>query len=158
MMISARGAASVIVAFGIGIVFGSYFFPAKPAQPPAALPKKSTETQSLETPLIAKPISSPSLAAPESEEKPTAIETGKLIEKIQAALAKPGYRRTNAELAKVADLVNQNNVRDLLAFAETLTKRQEKQTLVSLLVGRWAEFDPQAAIAFVQSKPNDSSR
>ena len=46
----------------------------------------------------------------------------------------------------IADAIDANNVREVLSFVEGLTKPQEKSMLVSLVVGRWAEFDPQSAI------------
>ena len=50
-------------------------------------------------------------------------------------------------------MIDGNNVRDVLAFAENISKKEEKEALVSLVIGRWAEFDPQSAVASTQQMP-----
>ncbi|HSH38947.1 MAG TPA: hypothetical protein VK993_09185, partial [Chthoniobacterales bacterium] len=86
-----------------------------------------------------------SLAA-EAEEPEAAPTSGNIIDRMKAALARPGGRRTYATFSKLADSIDPNNVRQVLAFAEGLQNPQEKSMVLSLVVGRWAEFEPQAAI------------
>ena len=43
--------------------------------------------------------------------------------------------------AGVSETVDAQNVREVLAFVETLPKVQEKNMLVSLFVARWAELE-----------------
>ena len=81
-----------------------------------------------------------------------------LIAQLKAALGRPGSRRTYATFSKLADSIDAKNVKEVMAFAESLQKPQEKSMLLSLVVGRWAEFDPQAAIAYAQNLPPGTSR
>ena len=73
------------------------------------------------------------------------------IAAIKLALANPNSRRNYGRLSKVIDALEKKELQEVIKFAEGLPKQQEKSMLVSMLVSRWAEFDPQAAIAYAQA-------
>jgi len=94
----------------------------------------------------------------ESSEKSTAASTASLIADLKVAISGSGSRRSYAAFSKISDSVNEKNVREVLGFAEGLPREQDKSMLRSLLVGRWAEFDPKAAVAYAEALPNGASR
>src|SRR5205807_1650516 len=73
-----------------------------------------------------------------------------IISRIKAALGRSSNRKTYSTLSKLADSIDQKNVHEILGFIDALQKPQEKSMLLSLVVGRWSEFDPQSAIAYAQ--------
>ena len=99
---------------------------------------------------------------PEAASGSTAPEpadsTENIIAKIKAALAHSSSRHTYATFSKLAEMVDAKNVRELLAFVQTLPKPQEKSMLVSLFVARWAELEPSAALAYAQALPPGTAR
>src|SRR6476620_4712727 len=76
-----------------------------------------------------------------------------ILAKIKAGLTQFNSRHAYATFSKLAETIDEKNVRDVLAFVQTLPKPQEKSILVSLFVARWAELDPAAAIAYAQALP-----
>src|SRR3984893_18174672 len=144
-----------ITALLMGIVIGHYTVaPAKISSPRTDNPSSTETSTSPHSPavpsrdVVVEPDSS-TAAVPSSES---------IFFKIKAALGHSGSRRTYATFSKLADTVDANNVREVLAFVQTLPKPQEKSMLISLFVGRWAELDPQAAIAYAQTLPAGTGR
>src|SRR5206468_12286244 len=74
------------------------------------------------------------------------------------ALSQIGSLRTFVEFGKLAELINEKNLGEVLAFAESLPKAQEKNMVLSMLLGRWAEFDPKAALGYAQTLPAGNAR
>src|SRR5213075_3223877 len=81
-----------------------------------------------------------------------------IIAKIKEALTHSGSRHAYATFSKLSETVDAQNVREVLAFVETLPKVQEKNMLVSLFVARWAELEPAAAMAYAQALPAGPAR
>ena len=102
--------------------------------------------------------SSPVVSLGSNNELAVSVSTAEIIAKIKNALAHPGSRHTYATFSKLSESVDATNVRELLAFVQTLPKPQEKNMLVSLFVARWAELDPSAALAYAQALPGGVAR
>ena len=101
-------------------------------------------------------ISKPSIAS--QNERALSSSTEEIIAKIKSALTHSGSRHTYATFSKLSETVDASNVRELLAFVQTLPKPQEKSMLVSLFVARWAELNPAAAIAYAEALPTGTAR
>src|SRR5436309_1308665 len=84
--------------------------------------------------------------------------TQEIIAKIKEALSHSGSRHTYATFSRLSETVDPSNVREVLAFVQTLPKPQEKSMLVSLFIARWAEFEPAVAIAYAQALPAGAAR
>ncbi|HEY2614736.1 MAG TPA: hypothetical protein VGI42_03440, partial [Chthoniobacterales bacterium] len=134
-----------------GIAIGRYTFsPAAGASHRAA----RVPAQSSSIAPNSSAISAPKIALAPNDSAPAPIASSdSIISKIKTALLHPGSGHTYATFSKLAESVDATNVRDVLAFVQTLSKPQEKSMLVSLFVGRWAELDPPAAIAYAQTIP-----
>jgi len=151
--------ALILPAFLVGLAVGHYSAPS--AAPASAAEKISSSAPLLSAPGPAPIVSKPLASASSDTTDPAKNDdtSGNIIDRIKAALARPsGGRRTYATFSKLADSIDKQNVSEVLAFVETLTKPQEKSMLTSLVVGRWAEFDSQAAIAYAQNLPPGTSR
>src|ERR1043166_6890496 len=81
-----------------------------------------------------------------------------IISKIKIALTRSGSRHTYTTFTKLAEMVDATNVREIMAYVETLGRAQEKSMLTSLFLGRWAELEPEAAMAYAQTLPRGSAR
>ena len=142
-----------------GIAIGHYVAPA----PTSSSTQSSASTSSSQRMVSTNaPRTTPTPIVSSLEAEPAEPEAGStsdnIIDRMKAALARPGGRRTYATFSKLADSIDPDNVRAVLAFAEGLQKPQEKSMVLSLVVGRWAEFDPQAAIDYAQKIPPGTSR
>src|ERR1043166_5218851 len=83
---------------------------------------------------------------------------GAIISKIKGAVTRSGSRHSYTTFAKLAEMVDAKNVREIMAYVETLGRAQEKSMLTSLFLGRWAELEPEAAMAYAQTLPRGSAR
>jgi len=63
-------------------------------------------------------------------------------------MAHPSDRHLYLKLSKLVDMIEPNNIRPILETVQNLPKQREKTILTSLLVSRWAESDPQSALAY----------
>src|SRR3954452_8830082 len=153
----AAGVGVLLIVVAIGFQFSSDRSPHSVSARPAA---KSTQRDvahsapSQPSPLAKFAMPPVAAAGPQTP----AASADKVIAAIKSALARPGGRHAYATFSKLADSIDETDVRDVLAFVETLPKPQEKSLLTSLLVGRWAELDPQAALAYAQNLPLGSTR
>ena len=68
-----------------------------------------------------------------------------------------GRQRIYTDLNKLSDSIDQHNARAILAFVETL-RDNEKSMVLPIVISRWAELDPQAAVAYAQNLPVGSFR
>src|SRR2546428_10822372 len=144
------------IALGIGMAIGHYAFPVLKTSPPPRSASSSPKATAISSSSIALPRHLGS-ASPDSAGIRSEISANQIISEIKAALAYPGRQHTYAALAKLADSIDQKNVREVLTFVQTL-EEHEKSMLVPLLIGRWAELDPQAAVAYAQNFPAGSFR
>ena len=88
-----------------------------------------------------------------SETNPVDVVSG-----LKNALSRSGSHRAYRMLTKLVDSIDANNVQEVLSFAQGLAKPQEKSTLMPMVIGRWAEFNPLEALAFAQNTPAGRER
>src|SRR6476659_2913892 len=120
-----------------------------------SLPSEPAESN----PVNPAPFSSSKVSPASKSNSPSAPDSSEnIIAKIKEALTHSGSRHTYATFSKIAESIDEKNVRDVLAFVQTLPKPQEKSMLLSLFVSRWAELDPAAAIAYAQALPPGQTR
>jgi hypothetical protein len=147
------------IAFGalvVGVIIGRYVFPVlkiyssgqTAASLPASIPLSPGSSVSAPAPHISSTL--------DSEGSPSMTSADDLIAQIKTALTYSGRQHSYVALSKLADSVNTKNVREVLTFAQTL-REQDKSMLIPLLIGRWAELDPKAAVAYAQDFPEGSS-
>ena len=143
-----------------GIAIGHYASPGvMPAPPAQRMNASAQETDaSSGSPNLAPTLGVSSKAGSDDSDSANAVSSDNIIARMKAALARPNSRHTYATFSKLADAIDPKNVRAVLAFAESLQKPQEKSMIVSLIVGRWAEFDAPGAIGYAESLPAGTSR
>ncbi len=147
----------MLLALITGIAIGHYLLPVAPLPSPKPPPVSSaTPAVTFPTPSI---TATPRIAAVAADSLVSSSElsASQVISQIKAALAHSGRQQVYAAITKVTDAISEKNVRDVLAFVQTLPQ-QDKSMLVPLLVGRWAELDPKAAVAYAESFPAGSFR
>ncbi|MGZ5503218.1 MAG: hypothetical protein ACXWGY_01030, partial [Chthoniobacterales bacterium] len=152
-------ASIALVALLVGIAIGRQTLSRTPVS--AAAPPVAPVTASTPFPArIPLPSQTPATLAQAETTEPELSDNSAadIISRMKAALGRPPNRKTYATFSKLADSIDAKNVREVLSFVETLQKPQEKSMLVSLVVGRWSEFDPQGAIAYAQALPVGTSR
>jgi hypothetical protein len=142
-----------------GIAIGHYASPAPQITPAQATASTSAE-QDRASSNASKPAATPDDMAQSdaSDADENQSNSNNIIARMKAALGRPNSRHTYATFSKLADSIDPKNVREVLAFADGLQNPQEKSMLLSLVIGRWAEFDPKAAIAYAQNIPPGTSR
>src|SRR3979409_910095 len=147
-----------ITALLIGIGIGRYTFSSSEVIQPRSNAANSNDAGPATSSVNLPPVSEArnSLSSKSNPAVPTS-STAQIIARIKDARLHSFSRHTYATFSKLAETVDASNIREVLAFVETLPP-QEKSVLVALFVGRWAEFDPSAAIAYAQSLPAGTSR
>ena len=147
-----------ITALFAGIFIGRYTVSSSAVFSPQSSSRSSSESVPT-SPLNPPAVSSQGPAVTSSSAVPDGPDsTPNIIAKIKAALGRSSSRHTYATFSKLAETIDATNVREILAFVQTLPKPQDKSMLISLFVGRWAELDPQAALAYAQNLPAGSGR
>src|SRR5207302_8476574 len=73
-----------------------------------------------------------------------------IYSQIKDSLTANGTARLYDSFGRFSNLIDQKNVRDVLAFADKIPKKEQKDALTSLVIARWAEFDPKSALEFAQ--------
>src|SRR6266446_5239486 len=147
-----------ITALLIGIGIGRYTSSSSEVIGPRTSAHNSSEprpTNPANPPAVSVPHNPP----PSRSNAPQSSDSAEnIIAKIKSALTHSGSRHTYATFSKLSETVDATNIREVLAFVQTLPKPQEKSMLVSLFVARWAELDPSAAIAYAQALPAGTAR
>ena len=145
------------IAFCIGMVLGRY---ALPGTKNSSVTKPSVVASAA----VVSPVPlarAPAVAAAEpdhdSEQLPAGASAQAIIAKIKTALLHTGRQRIYTDLNKLSDSIDQHNARAILAFVETL-RDNEKSMVLPIVISRWAELDPQAAVAYAQNLPVGSFR
>src|SRR6266446_6263174 len=128
-----------ITALLIGIGIGRYTSSSSDVSRPRSSARSSSEpakTNPVNPAAVSSTANRPQLQsnAPHSTDS-----TENIIAKIKAALGQFNSRHAYATFSKLAETIDETNVREVLAFVQTLPKPQEKSMLVSLFVARWAE-------------------
>src|SRR5437763_10215937 len=81
-----------------------------------------------------------------------------IYSQIKDSLTSNGTARLYDSFGRFSNLIDQKNVRDVLAFADKIPKKEQKDALTSLVIARWAEFDPKSALEFARDISTLSSR
>src|SRR5262245_26666597 len=93
---------------------------------------------------------------------PSITESGKpSLEDIEAQLRTMNVNWGwcgQGELNKMLDAIDVADIPKLLAFVEKNLPQNSRQSLRYMLISRWAEIDPQGALAYAQSIPNRQER
>src|SRR5947207_14002189 len=143
-----------VVAFCLGIAIGRFTFRIESVpKPVAANPAAGSSNTN-----PAAPEGSSSKKARRSEPASAAEVGDDVYSQIKGVLESNGTSRLYDSFGKISQLIDQNNVRDVLAFAEKISKKEQKDALTLLVLARWAEFDPQAALTFAQNISASQSR
>src|SRR5437868_7433737 len=148
-----------IVAFCFGIAIGRFAIPTSTSNPVARAGSISNNRSSgIETngATVQHHSGSKRNSRPESTE--AAGPDGNIYARITDSLTASGTARLYDSFGKFSNLIDQKNVRDVLAFAEKISKKEHRDALTLLILARWAEFDPKEALTFAQSIPAVSSR
>src|SRR6185312_5607964 len=141
-----------VVALSAGIAIGRYTASPAPQKSAQSTQKPAQSDSSSDFPPVPRPrIQSTAARVTQTDSSPPTSEN--IVAALKGALSRFGSRRTFVEFGKLSELINQQNVGEVLAFAETITKPQEKNAILSMLLGRWAEFDPQAALTYAETLP-----
>src|ERR1700681_2389446 len=152
---------SALTALVAGIAIGHYALPLQKTFPSSSKHAAASLSQPAAISPTSPLTSASSALSPIADSKDSGFDSSSkknLIAELQSALAQTGSRRTYAAFSKLTDSIDEKNVHEVLAFAEGVSKPQDKSMLISLIVGRWAEFDPKAAIDYAQSAPLGSDR
>ncbi|MBA2585913.1 MAG: hypothetical protein H0U99_05455, partial [Chthoniobacterales bacterium] len=158
-----RFVAPVLLAFGsllLGLAIGRYSFPQRVTSPRAETKVLPREAGANAGPAatVAEPLTQTVPAPTKAKESTGAPSAEQIVAEIKAATLRPSSRHSFATFNKLAEAIDENNVRDVLAFVQTLPKQQEKNILMPMIVGRWAEFDHVAAVAYAQAIPKGTGR
>ena len=145
------------IAFCIGMVLGRY---ALPGTKNSSVTKPSVVASAA----VVSPVPlarAPAVAAAEPDHDSEQLSAGAsaqaIIAKIKTALLHTGRQRIYTDLNKLSDSIDKHNARAILAFVETL-RDNEKSMVLPIVISRWAELDPQAAVAYAQNLPVGSFR
>src|SRR2546430_16459511 len=135
--------------FVLGLVVGRYALPVSKGNALTQARARLGDDRSK----ISKPVAGNSqpAATVAAESANSSARGDDIFAKLKELLATPGTRRLYNEFANVAGLIGPDNVRAVLAFAVSLSQRDQRAALSMLIIGRWAEFDPQAPIATAQN-------
>ena len=148
----------VVAAFLAGMALGRYTLP----RPPALADSIADEVNSLgEETAPVRLVTSftptpPRRSSSEGGAAPASLET--VIAGLKNAMARPSDRRSYLEAGKLIDGIDPKNVRPVIDAFQALPHQREKSIYLSMLVARWAEGEPQAALAYAQSNGTASDR
>ena len=84
--------------------------------------------------------------------------SGDIYSEIKNVLSANGTSQLYDSFGKFSYLINENNVGDVLAFAEKIPQKEQRDALILLVLGRWAEIDPKAALEFGRNISTASTR
>src|SRR5256885_8332130 len=94
---------------------------------------------------------------PQTEPVAAVASSGEIYSQLKEALS-AGTSRLYDAFTKFSQLIDNNNVRDVLAFAEKIPQKEQREAVTLLVLARWAEFDPKSALTFAQDIPGTQSR
>ena len=91
-----------------------------------------------------------SVAIQNSDAERAPVDVGKLVRKAGAAMASGGMMNFSAmmKMGKVLETIPYEKIPEALDEVEKLTNAQTKQGMLMVLLGRWAEKDGAAALAY----------
>ncbi|MEO5753817.1 MAG: hypothetical protein ABIR38_03835, partial [Chthoniobacterales bacterium] len=144
------------IAFFAGLVVGRYTAKVPtPLRKIALEPTEDFRKEALLPKVVARPVANPSTSGKAAVDvsSPDAI-----IAALRNAMARPNDRRGYREAGKLIDEMDPKNARAAIEALQGLPERREKSVYLAMLIGRWAEGDPQAAIAYAQTNGTPSDR
>jgi hypothetical protein len=148
----------VVGAFLAGVMVGYQSIPHSApiaSAKTAVVPPKSDTGATRE---VATAGDAPAVAPPSTQKERTIASATDLIGELKNALAHSSSRRAYATLSTLVNSIGPANVREVVNFAQSLSKQQDKNSLAWLVFARWAEFNPTEAINFAQSMPAGPDR
>ncbi|PYI87782.1 MAG: hypothetical protein DME26_05055, partial [Verrucomicrobia bacterium] len=118
---------------------------------PQATAPKSNATPNPKPPATKEPAPKPTEWAPSTTVDPLKIlSLEEASAGIEAALAENNQPARYEALQKIASAVVMGDIPKALALADAITYRDLRTNFVSILISRWAESDPVAAITYAQ--------
>src|SRR4051812_48721833 len=149
-------ALAALLAFTLGIAVGKSFQRA-PVPPVAvragdAAPSATPVHQASKSAGAGEVETDDALVEMDNAQKMPPVRTEELRQRIQAALA--GGKLNPTLFGTISRSVTKENAAELTAFVETLPRRPTTDTIRQLLVSRWADLDPTAAVSYVQTLPD----
>ena len=136
--------------FIAGVVIGHYAVPTSVKKNIAAEP---TPTSKLSSTRISK---TQSLGKTDAD--PSRPQEPDIFARIKELLARSRDGQRRERFNEIAQLIDEKNVRDVLAYAQRIEGKRQRYALTLLVIGRWAEFDPQSAIVYAQNDAPASVR
>ena len=73
-------------------------------------------------------------------------------------MAHPSDRHNYLEVSKLIDGIDPKKVRPVIDRLQALPNQHEKSNYLAMLIARWAEGEPQAALAYAQTTGSPSDR
>src|SRR5207248_586776 len=80
-----------------------------------------------------------------------AIRSEAIIAALRNAMARPSDRHGQLEVSKLIDGIDPKSIRPVIERLQTLPNQREKSVYVAMLIARWAEGEPLAALAYAQT-------
>src|SRR4030095_9499484 len=150
--------AIVAVTFCLGLAIGRFAVPTRIEKVPA----RASSTPRNQASSSLTNANSARDDARAKDAQPSGIESASsgpdVYSPIKDALASGGTTRLYDSFSAFSNLIDDKNVRAVMAFAEKIQKKEQKDALTSLVISRWADFDPKAALEFAQTLPPGNSR
>jgi len=149
---------AVAAAFLAGLAIGRYTIPyLQNRSGPVSLQINSLGENSAPVRLIGPAAALPlPLASAQPGSAPVTAET--IISGLKNAMAGPSDRHSYLEATKLIDGIDPKNMRPVINAIQVLPNQREKSIYLSMLVARWAEGEPQAALAYAQTTGPASDR
>jgi hypothetical protein len=152
-------------ALSVGLAGGFFAGRSSPAGPPAgATQPKSTAPATTPTPAIAKRTAKESRSA----DSPTANATAssgsaprsldEIVAKLRQAITDPNFSRSGQNLFEAMQHLAPADIPTVLDQLKAPTGQRNFYAVLSVLMPRWAESDPAAALAYAQALPRANER
>ena len=81
-----------------------------------------------------------------------------IVAALRNAVMHPADRRSYLDVSKLIDSIDPKKIRGIIEAFQSVPNQREKSIYLAMLVSRWAEADPQAALAYAQSTGTPSER
>src|SRR5256886_10406178 len=151
----------VLIGLVAGIVIGRQARDRKPAPtaPPQTRTSGSNAAQNLK-PATNRPVANPRepARANTTVDAPKTLTIEEAAAAILVALGEKDQAKRYEALQKIANAVPIADVQKALALADSIPNRDLRANFVSILMSRWAESDPVAAMTHAQGMANVSQR
>ena len=149
---------AVAAAFLAGLAIGRYTIPhLQNRSAPVSLQINSLGENSAPVRLIGPAAATPfPLASAQPGSAPVSAET--IIAGLKNAMAGPSDRHSYLEASKLIDGIDPKNMRPVIDAIQALPNQREKSIYLACWCARWAEGEPQAALAYAQTTGPASDR